>query len=92
MTIMRTFLYGLAAYSFCSGCAEAFVPLPAVARLNPARPFSFVPLPLVSSAQLSLNAEDPAGVMARVNAMMEGRVTSPASLETCVDAAGNPVP
>jgi hypothetical protein len=89
----RTFLYGLVAYAVCSGCAEAFVPLPAVARINPARPFSFIPLPLVSSAQLSLNAEDPADVMARVSAMMEGRFTSPASLEkSCVDAAGNAIP
>jgi hypothetical protein len=89
----RTFFYGLVAYAVCSGCAEAFVPLPAVARINPARPFSFSPLPLDSSSQLSLNAEDPADVMARVNAMMECRVTLPSSLQkTCVDAAGNAIP
>ncbi len=64
---MRTIVYAAAVYAACVGCAEAFSPLPSV--------------PSVRNAPRSslCMGEDPAAVMARVNAMMNGGSPSAAA-------------
>ena len=57
---MRTIVYAVAVYAACVGCAEAFTPLPSVPSVRNAPKSSLC------------MGEDPAAVMARVNAMMNG--------------------
>jgi len=77
---MRTIVYAVAVYAACVGCAEAFTPLPSVP--------SFRNAPKSSLCM----GEDPAAVMARVNAMMNGGSPAAASIVARVNSmTGGPV-
>lgn len=72
---MRTIVYAAAVYAACVGCAEAFTPLPSVPSVRNAPKSSLC------------MGEDPAAVMARVNAMMNGGSPAAASAERSYTAS-----